>query len=141
MNGQRSSEYLEGLLHELRALPRETEWLEFKESYAGPQDIGEYISALANSAALAGKAAAYLVWGIRDSDHAVVGTTFEPQAARKGNEELESWLLRLLVWCLTNTVMKMRGHFGRRLRCSSSRGNRHYSSSRLADDQNALASS
>ena len=96
MNGQRSSEYLEGLLHELLALPRETEWLEFKESYAGPQDIGEYISALANSAALAGKAAAYLVWGIRDSDHAVVGTTFEPQAARKGNEELESWLLRLL---------------------------------------------
>ena len=96
MNGQRSSEYLEGLLHELRALPRETEWLEFKESYAEPQDIGEYISALANSAALAGKAAAYLVWGIRDSDHAVVGTTFEPQAARKGNEELESWLLRLL---------------------------------------------
>ena len=63
MNGQRSSEYLEGLLHELRALPGETEWLEFKESYAEPQDIGEYISALANSAALAGKAAAYLVWG------------------------------------------------------------------------------
>ena len=53
MNGQRSSEYLEGLLHELRALPGETEWLEFKESYAEPQDIGEYISALANSAALA----------------------------------------------------------------------------------------
>ena len=88
MNGQRSSEYLEGLLHELRALPGETEWLEFKESYAEPQDIGEYISALANSAALAGKAAAYLVWGIRDSDHAVVGTTFEPQAARK---ETRNW--------------------------------------------------
>ena len=41
------------------------------------------------------------------------------------------------------------GPFGRRLRCSSSRGNGHtggfetrpYKSSRLADDQNALASS
>ena len=33
------------------------------------------------------------------------------------------------------------GPFGRRLRCSSSRGNGHCSSSRLADDQNALASS
>jgi ATP-dependent DNA helicase RecG len=88
MNGQRSSEYLEGLLHELRALPRETEWLEFKESYAEPQDIGEYISALANSAALAGKAAAYLVWGIRDSDHAVV----EPRSNLKQPErETRNW--------------------------------------------------
>ena len=33
------------------------------------------------------------------------------------------------------------GPFGRRLRCSSSRGNGHCSSSRLADDQNALAAS
>ena len=31
MNGQRSSEYLEGLLRELCALPHETEWVEFKE--------------------------------------------------------------------------------------------------------------
>lgn len=26
----------------------ETQWLEFKENYASPQDIGEYISALSN---------------------------------------------------------------------------------------------
>ena len=96
MNGQRSSAYLDGLLHELCALPRETEWLEFKQSHGDPQEIGEYISALANSAALVGKAAAYLVWGVRDADHAIVGTTFDPTVAKKGNEELESWLLRLL---------------------------------------------
>jgi hypothetical protein len=96
VNGQRSTAYLDGLLHELRALPHETEWLEFKESYGDPQEIGEYISALANSAALVGKAAAYLVWGVRDSDHAIVGTSFDPTVAKKGNEALESWLLRLL---------------------------------------------
>ena len=96
MNGQRSTVYLDGLLHELRALPHETEWLEFKESYGDPQEIGEYISALANSAALAGKAAAYLVWGVRDSDHVIVGTSFDPTVVKKGNEALESWLLRLL---------------------------------------------
>ena len=56
MNGQRSSAYLDGLLHELSALPRETEWLEFKQSHGDPQEIGEYISALANSAALVGRA-------------------------------------------------------------------------------------
>ena len=96
MNGQRSPEYLEGLLRELCALPYETEWVEFKEDNTDPQEIGEYLSALANSAALAGKAAAYLVWGVRDHDHAVVGSNFDPRSARKGNEELENWLLRLL---------------------------------------------
>ncbi|MYB56946.1 MAG: transcriptional regulator [Gemmatimonadetes bacterium] len=96
MNGQRSPEYLEGLLRELCALPYETEWVEFKEDNTDPQEIGEYLSALANSAALAGKAAAYLVWGVRDQDHAVVGSNFDPRSAKKGNEELENWLLRLL---------------------------------------------
>ena len=96
MNGQRSPEYLQGLLRELCAQPRETEWLEFKRNYGNPQRIGEYVSALANSAALAGKAAAYLVWGVRDEDHTIIGTKFDPWAARKGNEELESWLLRQL---------------------------------------------
>lgn len=96
MTTERSREYLLSLLHELRALPRETEWVEFKVDNDEPQAIGEYISALANSAALVGKAFAYLVWGVRDGDHAVVGTTFDPRAARFGNEELESWLLRLL---------------------------------------------
>ncbi len=96
MTSDRPADYLGSLLHELCALPRETEWVEFKVSDAEPQAIGEYISALANAAALTGKAFAYLVWGVRDEDHAVVGTTFDPHAARVGNEELESWLLRLL---------------------------------------------
>jgi ATP-dependent DNA helicase RecG len=33
---------------------------------------------------------------VRDEDHALVGTMFDPYLARVGNEELESWLLRLL---------------------------------------------
>ena len=57
MNGQRSPEYLEGLLRELCALPHETEWVEFKEDNTDPQEIGEYLSALANSAALAASGA------------------------------------------------------------------------------------
>ena len=85
-----------GLLRELIALPRETEWLEFKVNDAEPKAIGRDISALANAAALVGKPTAYVVWGVRNEDHAVVGTTFDPPATRVGNEELESWLLRLL---------------------------------------------
>jgi predicted HTH transcriptional regulator len=96
MTSDRPAAYLVSLAYELCALPRETEWVEFKVNDAEPQAIGEYISALANAAALVGKAFAYLVWGVRDQDHAVVGTSFDPHAARVGNEELESWLLRLL---------------------------------------------
>ncbi len=96
MTSDRPTGYLVSLVRELRALPRETEWVEFKIDDAEPQAIGEYISALGNAAALVGKAFAYLVWGVRDADHALVGTSFDPRAARVGNEELESWLLRLL---------------------------------------------
>lgn len=96
MTTNRPIEYLTGLVRELCKLPQETEWAEFKVNDAQPQEIGEQISALANSAALAGKAFAYLVWGVRDEDHALVGTMFDPRVAKVGNEELESWLLRLL---------------------------------------------
>lgn len=96
MSLYRSHDEMRGILSELRKLPRETEWVEFKHNNADPDEIGEYLSALANSAALAGKINAWLVWGVRDDNHEVIGTTFDPACAKIGNEELESWLLRLL---------------------------------------------
>ncbi len=80
------------LLKRLTILPHETEWVEFKHNYADPQDIGEYISALANAAALHERPCGYIVWGIEDQTHRVAGTTFKPRATRVGNQELESWL-------------------------------------------------
>ena len=97
MTIDRSYDYLASLVRELRGLPGESEWVEFKVNKCEPQEIGEYISALANSATLVGKPFAYMVWGVADSDHRVVGTTFSPGDAKVGNEALESWLLRLLV--------------------------------------------
>ena len=96
MTLDRDEEYYIGLVNELRKLSQETGWLEFKRSRADPEDIGEYISALSNAAALDGKVNAYLIWGIDDDTHDIAGTTFNPFQAKKGNEELESWLLRLL---------------------------------------------
>ena len=92
----RPVEYLVSLVRELCKLPGETEWVEFKVNAHKPKEIGKYVSALANSAALVGKSFAHVVWGISDRDHAVVGTSFNPSAAKVGNEELENWLLRLL---------------------------------------------
>ena len=96
MTLERNVDYLVSLVRELCKLPAETSWLEFKRNNVDPQAIGEYLAALSNAAALDGKSNAYLVWGVDDKTHEIVGTTFVPQAAKKGNEELESWLLRLL---------------------------------------------
>lgn len=85
-----------GLVAELVQLPREAEWVEFKENNDDPVAIGEYISALANSAVLEDRVRSYLVWGVRNSDHAVVGTRVDPAGQKVGNEDLKNWLSRLL---------------------------------------------
>lgn len=86
---------LSALLDRLRAEPREAEWLEFKANRFEPQALGEYLSALANSACLLGKPRAYLVFGIEDGSHAVVGTSLDPQAEHaSGNQLLPLWLSR-----------------------------------------------
>ncbi|MBN1673170.1 MAG: putative DNA binding domain-containing protein [Kiritimatiellae bacterium] len=84
---------LHALIERLRAEPQETEWLEFKANRYEPQEIGEYLSALANAAAVHGKPKGYLVFGIQDVTHAVVGTDFNPEHAKaKGNQPLLIWL-------------------------------------------------
>ena len=85
------------LVDRLRALPTETEWLEFKRNYADPQEVGEYLSALANEARLRSQPVGHLVFGIDDATHDVVGTRFDPYAVKaKGNQDLLPWLGALL---------------------------------------------
>ena len=96
MSINRNDDYIVGLVHELCKLPNESEWVEFKVNNSDPEQIGEYVSALANSAAVNGKANSYLLWGIDDETHRIVGTTFSPSVTKKGNEPLQTWLLRLL---------------------------------------------
>jgi ATP-dependent DNA helicase RecG len=81
------------LVERLRALPAETEWLELKRNRCDPQVLGEYLSALSNSACLTGQPRGYLVLGIDDDSHDVVGTRFDPYVAKgKGNQGLLPWL-------------------------------------------------
>jgi len=81
------------LIDRLRAMSKETEWLEFKRNRYEPQHIGEYLSALANAACLAGQPRGYLLFGIDDATHEVVGTRFDPYAVKaKGNQDLLPWL-------------------------------------------------
>ena len=92
---QRTTDYLLSLVNELRKLPAETEWVEFKCNNQNPQLIGEYISAMSNSAAFCEKPYAYIVWGIDNETHDICSTNFDWQNAKKGNEQLEAWLTRL----------------------------------------------
>lgn len=82
---------LENLLH----LSREQATVEFKSNWELASDIGQYISALANAAALNGHDRAWMVWGIDDASGAVTGTTFNPftQKVKEGaNQSLSMWL-------------------------------------------------
>lgn len=80
----------------LISLDRETEWVEFKHNNSDPQILGKNVSAVSNGAALHGKPMGYLIWGVDDEGHQVIGTSFKPHKKKKGNEELENWLLRML---------------------------------------------
>lgn len=85
---------LSALLVEMLSLPAETEWVEWKHNNDNPDMIAERISALANTAALHSRELGYLLWGVEDGTKKVVGTSFRPRQSKKGNEELENWLMR-----------------------------------------------
>lgn len=92
----RDKKYIIDLVKYLIKFPRETEWLEFKTNYYQAEEIGKYISALSNSATLYEKNYGYMIWGIDDETHEIVGTSFDYQSKKVGNEEFQNWLHRLL---------------------------------------------
>ncbi len=69
---------LQNILSDLRGLPGETEVVEFKEAKSNYDftKLGKYFSALSNEANLKHKTFAWLVFGIEDSSHAIVGSQF-----------------------------------------------------------------
>ena len=93
---EKDRKYYLSLIEELRKLPMETEWVEFKVGNDAPPVIGEYISSLSNSAALHEREKAYVLYGVHNDTHEIVGTDFKYREAKVGNEELENWLLTQL---------------------------------------------
>ncbi len=91
-----TNQELEILIKELAALPKECEWVEFKVNNSNPQEIGEYVSALSNSACYHKQAFGYLVYGVEDATHRLVGSNFHPLTEKIGNQELENWLVTQL---------------------------------------------
>lgn len=84
------------IIEQCRLLNNETPWIEFKVNNSDPQDIGEYVSALSNSAALFNQTCAFMIWGIDDKTHDIIGTSFDPSTAKYGNQGLDLWISTLL---------------------------------------------
>jgi ATP-dependent DNA helicase RecG len=61
-----------------------------------PQIIGKLISALSNAARLHDQHFAYVLWGLRDEDHSIVSTSFEPSSQKSHGQPLELWLAQRL---------------------------------------------
>lgn len=85
------------LVDELKTLPKENEWVEFKSGNATTNEkLAHYISGLSNAACIANQLFAYLVFGIDDVSHKVMGTNFKFKNRKEGNQELELWIRRYL---------------------------------------------
>jgi len=84
------------IIDDLRKLPAEAPWAEFKENNANAALIGKLISALSKSARMSDEHFAYVVWGVRDGTHQAVGTTFEPGTQKENNQPLDLWLAQRL---------------------------------------------
>ena len=67
------------ILDSLLALPAETEVVEFKRASSKFDDdeLGKYFSALSNEANLKNKTSAWLVFGIDNNTHQVVGSQYK----------------------------------------------------------------
>lgn len=89
-------ENLEKLVIELCKYDNETTWIEFKHNNYNFDMIGKDVSALANSATISEKNRAYMIWGVHDETHEIIGTKDNLQSLKRGGQELEGWLRQML---------------------------------------------
>ena len=74
------------LIDELRALPKENEWIEFKSGNATTNEkFGKYISAISNAACINNQSFGYLIFGINNTTHQIEGTNFKFKNRKEGN--------------------------------------------------------
>lgn len=79
-----TKEELYKLLNELRLLPSETEWMEFKKAGSSYpfNKLGRYFSALGNEANLKGKPYGWLIFGVEDKTRKIIGTYYRQDRAK-----------------------------------------------------------
>ncbi len=92
MNEQELATLLENLVKQ----NKESEWVEFKLNYHSAEEIGERLSALSNGACLENQPNGYLVFGVKNDNQTIEGTTFKPKTFKHKKEDIEHWLAQRL---------------------------------------------
>jgi predicted HTH transcriptional regulator len=84
------------LVNELLASEDERNCVEFKHNLEHKEKIGQLISALSNAARIEQQDYAYIIWGIEDGTKKILGTTFNPETKKVGNQVFLLWLTNML---------------------------------------------
>ncbi len=84
------------LIDDLCKKSAENNLVEFKENNYDKELIGKLCSALSNAARIDNADFAYVLWGIRNSDHEIIGTQFNPDEKTVGNQVFQFWLSQWL---------------------------------------------
>jgi len=84
------------LFEKLIRQSKESEWVEYKLNYHSAEEIGERLSALSNGACLERQPYGYLIFGVRNDNQTIEGTTFKPKNFKYKKEDLEHWLAQRL---------------------------------------------
>jgi ATP-dependent DNA helicase RecG len=84
------------LLENLVKQNKESEWVEFKLNFHSQEEIGERLSALSNGACLENQPHGYLVFGVKNDNQTIEGTTFKAKTKKVKEDDLEHWLAQRL---------------------------------------------
>lgn len=84
------------LVNELLSDNTERSCVEFKHNNEDKEMIGKLCSALSNSARIEEKDFAYVIWGIEDETLNILGTSFDPDRKKIGNQVFIMWLSQMI---------------------------------------------
>ncbi|MEX2409933.1 MAG: RNA-binding domain-containing protein [Candidatus Paceibacterota bacterium] len=84
------------LVDELLAFETERNYIEFKQNNENKDLIGKLCSAMSNTARIEQQDFAYVIWGVEDNTRNIVGTTFNPESKKIGNQVFILWLSTML---------------------------------------------
>ena len=87
-----SDDKLTQIVHYFASQKAEKPHVEFKVNKDNPEVIAKNISGIINVMIKDNITRGYIIWGIDDKTHEIVGTKFQPEKKKKGNEDLILWL-------------------------------------------------
>lgn len=90
------NEYYQQIVNSLQKSHNRNSCTLLLEKPLTPDELGQYISALANSAVLESLPYAYALWGINNQNNQIIGTSYKPYEETNNGITIKSWLIQYL---------------------------------------------